>query len=57
MEFIEIKKDLFSMADEYFLAHCISSDAKMGAGIAVEFRKRFKLKSLQDMAINHRKML
>jgi len=52
VEFIEIRKDLFSMADEYFLAHSISSDAKMGAGIAVEFRKRFKLKSLQDMANN-----
>lgn len=50
MEFKEIKKDLFTMTDDYYLAHCISADAKMGAGIAIEFKKRFKLKSLQDTA-------
>lgn len=50
MDFNEIKKDLFTLPEDYYLAHCISSDAKMSAGIAVEFRKRFKLKSLQDKA-------
>jgi len=50
MEFIEVKQDLFTMSDEYGLAHCISSDAKMGAGIAVQFRKRFNLSMLQAMA-------
>ncbi|WP_164775384.1 macro domain-containing protein [Paenibacillus glycanilyticus] len=50
MDFKEIKKDLFTMTEDYYLAHCISADAKMGAGIAVEFRKRFKLKFLLDMA-------
>jgi len=50
MELIELKKDLFTMPDEYFLAHCISADAKMGAGIAVLFRKKFKLSSLQESA-------
>lgn len=50
MEFQEIKKDLFSMPEDYCLAHCISADAKMGAGIAVQFRKRFKLSSLQEKA-------
>lgn len=50
MELQEIKKDLFTMPENFFLAHCISADAKMGAGIAVQFRKRFKLASLQDMA-------
>jgi O-acetyl-ADP-ribose deacetylase (regulator of RNase III) len=50
MEFQEIKKDLFSMPEDYCLAHCISADAKMGAGIAVQFRKRFKLSSLQGKA-------
>ncbi|PZM63810.1 macro domain-containing protein [Paenibacillus dendritiformis] len=50
MEFTEIKKDLFTMDDAYCLAHCISSDAKMGAGIAVEFKKRFKLASLLETA-------
>ncbi|GKU76170.1 macro domain-containing protein [Paenibacillus sp. L3-i20] len=53
MNFKEIKKDLFALSDDYYLAHCISSDAKMGAGIAVEFKKKFKLKSLQDMANNN----
>ncbi|PZD97273.1 hypothetical protein DNH61_02645 [Paenibacillus sambharensis] len=50
MEFKEIKKDLFKMPEEYALAHCISADAKMSAGIAVEFKKRFKLSSLQEDA-------
>ncbi len=50
MNFKEIKIDLFTLPEDYYLAHCISSDAKMSAGIAVEFRKRFKLKSLQDKA-------
>lgn len=50
MELKEIKKDLFTMSQEYFLAHCISADAKMGAGIAVQFKKRYKLASLQEKA-------
>lgn len=41
----EIKKDLFTVDDKYYLAHCISSDCKLGAGIAVEFQKRFNLRS------------
>jgi len=51
VEFQEIQKDLFTMPDEYCLAHCISADARMGAGIAVEFRERFRLSTLQEMAI------
>lgn len=47
MELKEIKKDLFTMPEAYMLAHCISADARMGAGIAVEFRKRFQLNQLQ----------
>ena len=36
---IEYKKgDLFTAGPEYALAHCISSDIAMGAGIAVKFR-------------------
>lgn len=50
MDLIELRKDLFTMPDEYFLAHCISADAKMGAGIAVLFRKKFRLSSLQERA-------
>ncbi|ANY66897.1 hypothetical protein BBD42_10775 [Paenibacillus sp. BIHB 4019] len=52
MHFTEMKKDLFTMPETYCLAHCISADAKMGAGIAVLFRKHFKLKPLQNMADN-----
>lgn len=39
MIFTEIKQDLFTMPKEYALAHCISSDRAMGAGIAAEFTK------------------
>lgn len=50
MKYNEIYQDLFTVDEDYFLAHCISSDAKMGAGIAVEFRKKFGLSSLQKEA-------
>lgn len=42
----EEKRDLFSIENKYYLAHCISSDCKMGSGIAIEFEKRFKLKTI-----------
>lgn len=50
MELQEIQQDLFAMPETYHLAHCISADAKMGAGIAVQFRKRFNLAPLQERA-------
>lgn len=37
-------RDLFSVPEEYFLAHCISADFGMGKGIVVEFNKRFNMK-------------
>ena len=37
-------RDLFSVSDEYYLAHCISADFALGAGIAVEFVKRFNMR-------------
>lgn len=37
--------DLFSVGDSYYLAHCISADFKLGAGIAVEFDRRFNMRS------------
>jgi len=46
MKYLELKKDLFTVEGTYCLAHCISSDCKMGAGIAVEFQKRFKVKEI-----------
>lgn len=45
MLFAEEKRDLFSVPEEYFLAHCISADYALGAGIAAEFQRRFHLRS------------
>lgn len=41
MEYSEIRDNLFNAPTKYYLAHCIASDAKMGAGIAVDFVKKF----------------
>ena len=42
----EKKGNLFNLNnDKYFFAHCISADYNLGAGIAVEFQKRIKLRS------------
>lgn len=37
--------NLFSVSDDYYLAHCISADFGMGKGIVVEFNKRFDMKN------------
>jgi len=42
MEIKEVKQDLFGLDEKYALAHCMSYDCAMGAGIAVEFNRRFK---------------
>lgn len=44
MTLVEKRCNLFYVGKEYALAHCISSDYALGAGIAVEFQKRFRLK-------------
>ena len=44
MLFKEEKRDLFTVDDKYYLCHCISDDFALGAGIAVQFEKRYKLK-------------
>ena len=44
MQFQEEKRDLFSVDDSYYLAHCISADYKMSAGIAKIFEQEFNLK-------------
>lgn len=36
-----VKGDLFSCPSTDALAHCISEDCRMGAGIAVLFKKKF----------------
>lgn len=38
-------RDLFTVGPEYHLVHCISADFAMGAGIAVEFNRRFDMKN------------
>ncbi|MFE8701108.1 macro domain-containing protein [Cytobacillus sp. FJAT-54145] len=38
MKYTEQKQDLFTVSRDYTLAHCISTDCKMGAGIAKTFR-------------------
>ena len=43
MQIFEIKQNLFSLENTHYLAHCISADFNMGAGIAVEFNKRYGL--------------
>ena len=44
MIYREVQQDLFSVSKDYYLAHCISADFKLGAGIAVEFQRRFNLR-------------
>ena len=44
MVYKEIKQDLFSVPEGYYLAHCISADFKLGAGIALGFNKRFNMR-------------
>jgi len=40
MIYKEEHRDLFTVPNYYMYVHCISSDFKMGAGIATEFAKR-----------------
>lgn len=44
MKYNEEVRDLFSVGNDYYLAHCISADFGMGKGIVVEFNKRFDMK-------------
>lgn len=37
----EVKRDLFTMPIDYSLAHCISADFALGAGIAKKFDDKF----------------
>lgn len=40
----EVRQDLFTVDESYHLAHCISADFALGAGIAKEFEKRFHIR-------------
>lgn len=41
----EQHKDLFSVPSEYVLAHCISADFALGAGIARQFQYKYQTRS------------
>ncbi len=45
MTYKEIQKDLFTLSDRYILAHCISADYALGAGIAEVFNKKYGVKT------------
>lgn len=45
MIYREEVRDLFSVPEYYYLAHCISADFGMGKGIVIEFNKRFDMKN------------
>lgn len=50
MYYHEEKQDLFTVDESYALAHCISADLALGAGIAVEFANRYGMRDvLQNM--------
>lgn len=50
MNYTEKRGNLFELADEYVLAHCISLDCKMGAGIATEFNLRYR--GMKEMLVS-----
>lgn len=45
MIYKEIQRDLFTLDAEYVLAHCISADYALGAGIAKVFADRYGVKA------------
>lgn len=44
MVYLEVKENLFKNKDKYYLAHCISKDFALGAGIAVQFNKEYNMR-------------
>lgn len=45
MRLVEEKRNLFDVSEEYYLAHCISADFALGAGIAKKFNKRYNMRT------------
>ena len=45
MIYKEIKGDLFSVPEYYYLAHCISADFALGAGIAKNFNELYDMRN------------
>lgn len=40
-----VKKDIFTVPPYYYLAHCISADFALGAGIALEFNRTYGMRN------------
>ena len=50
---IEIQGDLFKAPEEFSLAHCVSQDLRMSAGIATEFKNKYgELKEMKNIQIS-----
>lgn len=45
MNYREKRMDLFQVPDDYVIAHCISGDMALGAGIAVKIEERYHVKN------------
>ena len=54
MTFTEVEGNLFDYEKEMPLAHCIAADYRLGAGIAVEFVRRYDMRT-KLMAIGEHK--
>lgn len=53
MTFNEVRKDLFTVGDDYHLAHCVASDLRMGKGIAVPMNAKFGLRNaIRDSGVD-----
>ena len=53
MIYEEMHKNIFTIDKSYYLAHCIASDFRMGAGIAILFQKKFLLRNkLKESKLN-----
>jgi hypothetical protein len=56
MEFEEKRMNLFCVSNDYYFAHCISSDCNMDVGIAEQFQKKFSLRNkLLSYSVENRK--
>lgn len=51
---IEVNNDLFDMPEDYSLAHCVSSDLRLGKGIALEFKRRYN--NIETLKSQNRKL-
>lgn len=50
MRYKVIRHDVFTLPEEYVLAHCISQDAKMGAGIAKAVRNEWDVYHIDELS-------